>query len=126
MSKKTVLVIDDEEGIRDTLRFALELEGWEVHTAKNGKEGLKAIQETPRIDLIFVDLMMPIMNGWEFIAATKNDPSLSSIPIVIVTAFPEIATRFPDKAPGLTQYPVLSKPFNLDAVIAVLTKCGSR
>jgi CheY-like chemotaxis protein len=118
MHTSSVLIIDDEEGIRETFRMALELEGYDVHAAANGKEALEALEQMRRPCLILVDLMMPIMNGWEFTAAVGNDAQLSTIPIVVVTAFA-------DKAQGVLAHDVLRKPISLDALLAVVHQyCG--
>lgn len=118
MQLKTVLVIDDEEAIRETLRMTLELEGYEVHTAEHGRAALEALEGTLRPCVILVDLMMPTMNGWEFIAAVTQDGRFSTIPIVVLTAFP-------DKARALPAQSVLSKPMSLDALLDVVHHyCG--
>jgi two-component system, chemotaxis family, chemotaxis protein CheY len=113
MHNKTVLIIDDEEAIRETLRMTLELEGYEVHTAEHGRAGLEALKGTLRPCVLLVDLMMPTMNGWEFVAAVMQDFRLSTIPIVVLTAFPDRAGELPARS-------VLSKPISLDALLAVV------
>lgn len=113
MHTKSVLIIDDEEGIRETLQMALELEGYEVQAAANGKEGLEALERIRRPCLILVDLMMPVMNGWEFAAAIHQNAQLSTIPVVVVTAFTDRAHDVPANA-------VLRKPINLDALLAIV------
>ncbi|HTN88746.1 MAG TPA: response regulator [Sorangium sp.] len=118
MHIKTVLIIDDEEGIRETLRMTLELEGYEVHTAEHGRAALEALEGTLRPGVILVDLMMPIMNGWEFIAAVMQDRRFSTIPILVLTAFPDRAGALPARS-------VLSKPISLDALLDVVHHyCG--
>lgn len=72
MACKDVLIIDDDSGIRETLRDLLELEGFRVTTAINGLEGLQRLQQLVPC-LILLDLMMPIMNGWEFLQRLKTD-----------------------------------------------------
>ncbi|WP_437579042.1 response regulator [Sorangium sp. So ce887] len=118
MQLKTVLIVDDEEAIRETLQMTLELEGYEVHTAEHGRAALEALERAPRPGVILVDLMMPIMNGWEFIAAVMQDYRFSAIPILVLTAFP-------DKAGALPAQGVLSKPISLDALLDVVHQyCG--
>lgn len=83
-----ILVIDDDEGIREALQLTLEMEGYTVFTAANGKVGLEFLSsQMPR--LILLDLMMPVMNGWAFLEAVEKDPVLATIPIVVMTAFRE-------------------------------------
>jgi CheY-like chemotaxis protein len=83
---KSVLVIEDDHDIRETFRQLLELEGYPVITAANGKEGLEKLRRLPPPALILLDLMMPVMNGWEFLTAQRADESIAKIPVVVVTA----------------------------------------
>jgi CheY-like chemotaxis protein len=80
-----VLVVEDEPSIRQMVRRVLEKEGWTVREAENGAEGLEALeQSTPSI--ILLDLMMPVMNGFDFIRGMRKRPEWQSIPVVILTA----------------------------------------
>ena len=82
--KKTILIIDDSALILSTLQDALAAGGYEVMTAANGKEGLSRIQErTP--DVILMDVVMPIMDGWETCRRVRMAASLQSVPIIIMT-----------------------------------------
>jgi CheY-like chemotaxis protein len=96
---KRVLVVEDEDVIRETFGLALELEGYKVFTAANGKEALDLLSKIPAPCLILLDLMMPVMNGWEFIEAVQKDASLSTIPVVVVTAYGDQAKKI--QAAGL-------------------------
>jgi two-component system, OmpR family, alkaline phosphatase synthesis response regulator PhoP len=81
---KRVLVVDDEQDILDLIRYNLAKEGYEVSTAKNGKE---ALEHAPgKTDLIVLDLMMPVMDGLEVCRRLKQDPKTSAIPIIFLTA----------------------------------------
>lgn len=82
-----ILVVEDDQDIRDALRDGLEMMGYQVHTSSNGKEALAylaQVQDYPC--LIFLDLMMPIMDGWEFRTHQSADPRFSKIPVVVITA----------------------------------------
>jgi two-component system alkaline phosphatase synthesis response regulator PhoP len=83
-SKKGVLVVDDEEDIVELIRYNLTKEGFEVRAARNGKEALDRLSPFP--DLIILDLMMPVMDGFETCRRIKAQPSTSAIPIVFLTA----------------------------------------
>ncbi|MFL5814317.1 MAG: response regulator [Bdellovibrionia bacterium] len=83
----TILLIDDEDAIRHVLSLALEFEGYQVFTASNGEEGLRTLRRIPRPGLILLDLMMPVMDGWEFMEVLHKDPGFSDIPVVVITAF---------------------------------------
>ena len=89
MQYPSILIIEDEEGIREGLSLSLKLEGYQVFTATNGREGLDILSQIPSPQLILLDLMMPVMNGWEFIDIIKTDAKLSKIPIVVVSAYSE-------------------------------------
>jgi CheY-like chemotaxis protein len=119
-SSRQVLVVDDDRMLREVLIGALEDEGYTVRAARNGREAL-ALLEHWQPDVILLDLMMPIMNGWEFRSEQLRDPKLSSIPVVIMTADGSAS----EKARSLyTDY--LRKPIHLDALLALVNDyCGS-
>jgi CheY-like chemotaxis protein len=81
----TVLVVEDEKDIRGALQDFLEFEGYDVETAPNGKEALTKMKaKIPA--LVLLDLMMPVMNGWEFLEEKKRDAELSSTPVLVISA----------------------------------------
>lgn len=80
-----ILIVDDEAFIRLYLEEVLADEGHEVLSAANGAEALRLLREGPRPDLILLDLMMPVMNGWEFRGAQATEPDLAGIPVVILS-----------------------------------------
>ena len=100
-SKQNVLVVDDDSHSRDYLRNSLEKEGWIVDEAINGKIALEIIQlKTP--SLILLDLMMPEMDGFEFVDVIKSDKELADIPIIILTAM-DISGEVQNKLQGQVQ-----------------------
>lgn len=117
-SCQSILIIEDDEGIRSTLRLMLELEGYTVLVAENGKEGLEILPRMQRPCLILLDLMMPVMNGWEFMQALEKDMILATIPVVIVTAYGSRGIE--TKAQGL-----IKKPVKLDELLSLVKRyCG--
>jgi CheY-like chemotaxis protein len=80
-----VLVVEDEAAIREMVRRMLEREGWSVREAENAKVGLEAVAEAAPA-LILLDLMMPVMNGFEFLRELKKVPTWQTIPVIILTA----------------------------------------
>lgn len=85
MSKATVLIVDDEPFNIEVLEQAMDESEYRVLTASNGKEAWEKIKnEEP--DLVLLDLMMPVMDGFEVLAKVKDDPMLRNIPIIIVSA----------------------------------------
>jgi CheY-like chemotaxis protein len=81
-----VLVVDDDYAVLDAFKDVLEDEGYEVSLAANGLEALKELRRGDRPCVILLDLMMPVMNGWEFRHEQLQDQTLAAIPTVIVTA----------------------------------------
>lgn len=115
---KTVLIVEDDEAIRETMQLALEMRGYEVVTAGNGKEGMAALRAGPKPCLILLDLMMPVMDGWGFVGALEHDPKLGRIPVVVVTAFTNQAGTINARA-------IIAKPIPLEVLYeTVRTYCG--
>lgn len=83
-ARKRILVVDDEEGIREVLAMFLEGEGYEVLQAENGREGLEMALRTP-FDLVLTDLMMPEMNGWRLVASLREQGN--DVPVVVITGY---------------------------------------
>lgn len=106
VSAEMVLIVDDDEGVRETLRELVEMAGCAVELASNGAEALTMLRNR-RPCLIVLDLMMPVMSGPELLEAMGKEPDLASIPVVISTSAPHKAPR---------GFPVLSKPINIDAL----------
>jgi CheY-like chemotaxis protein len=89
MNKKFILIVDDDEDIRETLRDALTFEGYEAVTTNNGAEALKYLQQSTILPgLIILDLMMPVMDGSKFIEVINADykDTLAKIPLILATA----------------------------------------
>ena len=83
---RRLLLVDDDGAIRDALDEALQEEGFDVVTAANGREALQVLKSGPRPDAILLDLMMPVMDGWDFRHEQLRDPALRQIPVVVVSA----------------------------------------
>jgi len=119
---KKILIVDDEVHIRALLERALEDledEGIELLTAENGEEGLElAIEEKP--DLMFLDIMMPKMNGYEVCEKIKQNPDLKDIYIIILTAKGQTIDRVKANEVQANEY--LTKPFNPDMILQKATK----
>ncbi|MFP2924530.1 response regulator [Pyxidicoccus sp. 3LG] len=116
--RRTVLVVEDDEDIRAAIAEILEGEGYEVAIASNGSEALDELQHLRRPSLILLDLMMPVMNGHEFLARIRDTPRLNTVPVLVLTA---VSTEAPPGARGL-----LRKPFIVEELLdAVRGLCGS-
>ena len=116
MTPRRLLIVDDEEDIREGLREVFEDEGYEVATAANGREALQALRGRELPCGVILDLVMPVLSGNEVYDAVKADELLSSVPLLISTSDP---SRAP---PGSL---VMKKPIDLEALIAAVARlCG--
>jgi CheY-like chemotaxis protein len=82
---QSVLVVEDDTEIRSALQGVLKSEGYEVSTAANGAEGLEEL-ERKKPGLVLLDLMMPVMNGWEFLKEKNRDANLAKVPVLVISA----------------------------------------
>lgn len=111
----SVLIVEDDRDTREMLGRFLELEGFDVQTAANGELALKVLQDEERPSVIILDLMMPVMNGWQFRVAQQSDPNLSQIPVVVVTA-----AGVREDIPAINADGWLSKPVDFDRLLATI------
>lgn len=81
-----VIVVDDDEDIRDTFRDLIRLRGYTVAVAKNGQEALDLLQQGPEPCVILLDLVMPVMDGWQLLAQLQVSTRLRNIPVVVISA----------------------------------------
>ena len=81
-----ILIVDDDPDIRDSLKEVLEDEGYEVNGVANGREALDYLRRGQRPCVILLDLMMPVMDGWQFRKEQKQDADIAGIPLVVITA----------------------------------------
>ena len=109
---RSVLLIEDDESIRDTVKLALEFGHIPVAVASNGREALKLLEKMERPGLILLDMMMPVLDGWGFLEELDRLPALSRIPVVAMTASGE-------KADSLPVAEVVTKPLDLRALLKV-------
>jgi CheY-like chemotaxis protein len=109
-----VLIVDDDRFIREALTDLLADEGYAVKTAEDGQRALEICRTSPAPDLILLDLAMPVMDGLEFARLKASEPSLSQIPICVMTASGPGAT-VPREAAV-----VLRKPLDTDALMAAI------
>ena len=126
MAVTGILIIEDEEDIRDFAARVLELEGYRVLQAVDGGEGIKMLREYP-VSLVLLDLRLPDCDGWAVLAELKGDPELSKVPVVMFTASAAVARRSQALTTGAADY--LVKPLSAarlkDTVHRVLTREGS-
>ena len=116
-----VMIVEDDLAIREALTEILEDEGYQVTGAANGQEAIQALRSTTPPCLILLDLMMPVMNGWQFRAEQKQDPALAPVPVVIISADSDLRT----KATTLEAADFLQKPIQLTRLLDTVEQfCG--
>jgi two-component system, OmpR family, response regulator CpxR len=112
--QRLVLVVDDEMNLLEVTSFVLESEGFVVETARNGREAIERLRAGPPPGLVLLDLMMPVMNGWEFLEEIAKVPSFRIIPVIVLTA------GGPGGIPGAVE--VLRKPFDLAMLVELVER----
>jgi signal transduction histidine kinase len=115
-SGRTLLVVEDDADIRDALDGLLSTEGFRVTGCSNGREALNWLRTSPRPDLILLDLMMPVMDGWQFRVEQKQDPTLATIPILALSADSTA------KAAAIDADAYLKKPVEYDTLIDTIDR----
>jgi CheY-like chemotaxis protein len=105
--RATILLAEDNSDTRDAIAQVLKVEGYDVVTAVHGQQALEQLRAGLRPGLILLDLMMPVMDGWEFRKAQLREPALAAIPVVLISAHDEVA-RAGDtlRAAGVVRKPV--------------------
>ena len=117
-----VLLVDDDFAILDGVSDFLEGEGYCVVPASNGIDALNQLRSGLRVDAIVLDVMMPMMDGWDFRAEQLSDPSLRDIPVVVISAFGFARDTLQHQ---FKAHEVLSKPLELESFLRALqAACG--
>jgi CheY-like chemotaxis protein len=117
-SGKQILVVDDDQAIRETLSEVLEDEGYSVASAENGQDAMRYLRQRSPPSLILLDLMMPVMNGWQFRDEQLRDPSLSNIPVVVISADPSVRQR----TASIAVDHCIRKPIDLEELLALVER----
>lgn len=117
--KKLIMIVEDDDSIRNDLGLILEMEGYEVCTAANGQEGLNVLKETKKVpSLIILDIMMPVMDGWTFRTEQLKLEGAANVPVIVMTAdghASEKATKM--NAHGFIQKPIHSLDSFLETIV---------
>ncbi|WP_437289356.1 response regulator [Sorangium sp. So ce406] len=124
MGEKTgrILVVEDDLDIRSILSQLLVFEGYDVEEAADGAEALALLRRDQPPALILLDLMMPVMDGWQLRAELQRDPALASIPVVIVSA----DVRAEQEASRLRVAGLLKKPLQIEPLLELVHRiCGA-
>ena len=122
IERPLVLVIDDDDGIREGIVDLLEEEGFEAVGATNGLEALNFLSESKRVPaLILLDLMMPVVDGWTFCKLRQGVSMLMEVPVVAISAAPMTGQHEPIRVDA-----TLPKPFDPDALTWLATRMVGR
>ena len=115
---RRVLLIDDDDDLRETLSLVLRERGWVTEAYGDGQAALARLRAAtgPAPNLLLLDLMMPIMSGWQFLEATRGDARLAGIPVGLMSA-----SRIPAD-PDPCAAAVLQKPFSVEALVKTVER----
>lgn len=118
-----LLLVDDEPGLREAVKAYLEDEGFAVQVAANAREGWDLLQRfTP--DLVISDIMMPQVDGYQFLQQMRDDPRFAALPVIFLTARGMTTDRIQGYNSGCDAY--ISKPFDPDELVAIVTNILAR
>lgn len=109
-----VLIVEDDEDLRDMMAQMLNIEGFDTATVANGREALDYLHVTRKPSVILLDLMMPIMDGWEFRRQQKADPELAPVPVIVLSALD------PTRAAPVDAEAFLKKPLDFDRLLELV------
>jgi CheY-like chemotaxis protein len=109
-----VLIVEDDADLREMMAQLLTLEGFHAATVTNGREALDYLRQSPRPDLILLDLMMPVMDGWQFRKEQQADPAIAGVPVVVLTAVDQ------RRAASVNATAFLNKPLDFDRLLQLV------
>jgi CheY-like chemotaxis protein len=115
-----VLIVEDDADLREMMAQLLSLEGFKTETAANGRDALRYLELGDTPDVILLDLMMPVMDGWEFRRRQVQDPSIASVPVVVLSALD------PARAADLGGTAFLKKPLDFDRLLELVRRFCAR
>jgi CheY-like chemotaxis protein len=116
--RRTILVVEDDPDIRETVAQILEDEGYAPVVAENGQEAMRRLDQGLRPRLILLDLMMPIMDGWQFREEQRKSPQVADIPVIVISADGNVGQKA--VAIGATSH--IRKPIGIDALLEVVQR----
>jgi CheY-like chemotaxis protein len=112
-TKRTVLVVEDDDDVAEAIIETLKDEGYDAQRAANGREALALLRAGPLPDLVLLDLMMPVMDGRSFLEALETAHLLPELPVVVMTAMPNPEISQPIKQ-------LFKKPLTIEALLATV------
>jgi len=113
--------VEDDPDLREMMAQLLTLEGYQAATVSNGREALAYLEDQDTPDLILLDLMMPVMDGWEFRRRQRADPDFSRVPVIVLSALDQ------GRAGSLDPAAFLKKPLDFDRLLQLVRSyCDSQ
>jgi CheY-like chemotaxis protein len=109
-----VLIVEDDEDLREMMAQLLTLEGFQAATVANGREALDYLHQAGKPDVILLDLMMPVMDGWEFRRQQRADPAIAPVPVIVLSALDQ------NRAASLDATAFLKKPLDFDRLLTLV------
>jgi CheY-like chemotaxis protein len=109
-----VLIVEDDADLREMMAQLLALEGYQTAAVANGREALEYLQQEDAPNLILLDLMMPVMDGWEFRRHQQANPALAAVPVVVLSALDQSRTA------GVNAEAILKKPLDFDRLLELV------
>jgi CheY-like chemotaxis protein len=116
MSRCPILIVEDDLELSEMMAALLSIEGFDARTAANGREALDYLRRADKPDLILLDLMMPEMDGWEFRRRQTADPSIASLPVIVLSALDSA------RAAEVRAEAVLKKPLDFDHLLELVRR----
>jgi CheY-like chemotaxis protein len=109
-----VLIVEDDADLREMMAQLLTLEGFRAETAANGRDALDYLEKGAHPDVILLDLMMPVMDGWEFRRRQSQNPALARVPVVVLSALDQ------SRAADIDGAAFLKKPLDFDRLLSLV------
>jgi DNA-binding response OmpR family regulator len=109
-----ILIVEDDADLREMMAQLLTLEGFRASTVANGREALEYLSQGDKPDVILLDLMMPIMDGWEFRRQQEADATLSTVPVIVLSALDQT------RATDVNAVAFLKKPLDFDRLLELV------
>lgn len=116
---RRLLLVEDSQDTRDTLAFVLRREGYDVETAEDGRAALERVRAAPSLDLILLDMLLPVVDGWQVLDHVQADRQLAGLPVVVVTG--TILTREWAEQRGCAGF--VRKPVDHAALLEEVRRC---
>jgi CheY-like chemotaxis protein len=111
-----VLIVEDDADLREMMAQLLTLEGYAAATVSNGREALAYLRDNAAPDVILLDLMMPVMDGWEFRREQQRDAEMAGVPVIILSALDQ------PRAADVNADAFLKKPLDFDRLLELIRR----